>query len=348
MSRIDSLDAETLARLQQQFAESFEKERRRRERYGYVRPIIATTFKGYRLVAVGSTLHWSGTWKSVPDFLSDYLKTTLGPDWGTAEIQRPFAERHPILQWYDSLCRFQQEHSSSKNADGLYCGVKDGPTAAYFQLAYDLYVLADHLKLQERIVKRLKHPRLFQGARYELAVATHCIRAGFDIEHEDEEDKSKKHPEFIATHKETGQAIAVEAKSRHRGGILGYPGEKQENPRVGVTKIVRSARAKAEVTQLPFVVFVDLNLPPSNGAEIRELGWFQELLREIEKRDEEGPDSCNLVMFTNHPQHYGAEAAPNPGSDRLSVVSLNPRIPVDHPQAGPAPVRWTVDGLGLT
>jgi len=333
MSLPGELDAEALARIQMQLAESVEKERRRRQEYGYVRPIIATTFKGYRLVAVGSTLHWSETWKTVPDFLDDYIKTKLGPDWGTSEIQKPLAERHPILQWYNSLCRFQKAHSSSKSADGLYSGIRDGPTAAYFQLAYDLYVVADNLKLQERIVARLKHPRLFQGARYELTVATHCIRAGFDIEHEDEEDKSTKHPEFIATHKETGQAIAVEAKSRHRPGVLGYPGEKQDNPKTGVTRLLRLARAKAEATQLPYVVFVDLNLPPSEGADIRELGWFQELLREIMDHAEEGPDPCNMLMFTNQPQHYGAEMAPNPRTDRVSMVSPNPKIPIEHPEA---------------
>jgi hypothetical protein len=333
MSHSDGLDGEALVRIEKEFAANFEKERRRIDRYGYVRPIIAATFKGYRLVAVGSTLHWSQSWKTVADFLFDYIKTTLGPEWGMAEIQKPLAERHPILQWYDSLCRFQKARSSSKNAEGLSGGPKDGPTAAYCQLAYDLYVLADHLKLQNRIVERLKHPQLFQGARYELAVATHCIRAGFDIEYEDEEDKSSKHPEFIATHKETGQVIAVEAKSRHRPGVLGRPGEMQKSPRTGITRILRQARAKAQAVQRPYAVFVDLNLPPSEGAEIRELGWFQELLREIEKQDEEGQYPCNLLMFTNHPQHYGAEGAPNPGWDRVSVVSLNPKTPVAHPQA---------------
>jgi hypothetical protein len=328
------LDAEALARIQHQLAESVEKVRRRTEKYGYVRPIIATTFNSYRLVAVGNTLYWSETWKTVPDFLDYYIKTMLGQEWGTAEMQKPLADRHPLLQWYNSVCRLQRANSNSKDAEGLYCGAKDGPSAAYYQLAYDLYVLADHLKLQKRIVARLKHPQLFQGARYELTVATHCIRARFDIEHEDEEDKSTKHPEFIATHKETGQAIAVEAKSRHRPGVLGFPGERQENPKAGLTSLLRAAFAKAEAIQLPYVVFVDLNLPPSEGADLRELGWFQEVLREIGQLAEEGsPDPCNLLIFTNQPQHYGAEAAPNPGSDRVSVLSLNPKTPVEHPRA---------------
>ena len=78
-----------------------------------------------------------------------------------------------------------------------------------------------------------------------------------------------------------------------------------------------------------------LNLPPTEVDDIRELEWFQELLREIKKprEDEEGRHPHNLLMFTNHPQHYGAEAAPNPESDRVSVLSLKPRTPVEHPEA---------------
>jgi len=34
------------------------------------------------------------------DFLSDYVKQTLGGDWGNAEIAKPLSERHPVMQWY--------------------------------------------------------------------------------------------------------------------------------------------------------------------------------------------------------------------------------------------------------
>lgn len=166
-----------------------------------------------------------------------------------------------------------------------------------------------------------------------MSVATHCIRAGFDITHEDEEDKSTRHPEFIAIHRETGQALAVEAKSRHRPGVLGRPGERQEKPKAGVRRILNQALAKS--TQLPYAVFVDLNLPPSEATDIRELGWIQELISEIDKRrdDKEGRHPYNLLMFTNYPQHYGADAAPNPGSQYVLVLSLKPRTPLEYPQS---------------
>jgi hypothetical protein len=67
----------------------------------------------------------------------------------------------------------------------------------------------------------------FQGARHELFAEATCLRAGFSIEHEDETDGSTRHAEFTATHKATGQTVSVEAKSKHRLGILGFPGARQ-------------------------------------------------------------------------------------------------------------------------
>ena len=76
----------------------------------------------------------------------------------------------------------------------------------------------------------------FQGVRYELFVAATCIRAGFDIAYEDETDKTKKHPEFVATHRLTGQKISVEAKRRHRQDILGFNSQKESEPLIKVRK----------------------------------------------------------------------------------------------------------------
>jgi SEC-C motif-containing protein len=326
-----SIDQAELLREHRRVMEDFE--RRKRDHattYGYVRPVISTIVGDTRFVAVGSTVHWSKTWKTVPDFLSEYIKRTLGEEWGTAEIRKPLADRHPILQWYDSLCRLQERNKASLNSAGLYTGVKDGPTAAYYQLAYDLYVLADHQKLQERIIERLKRSDQFQGARYELSAATHCIRAGFDLEHEDETDRSTKHPEFVAQHIATGQKIAVEAKSRHRPGVLGQPGEMQEEPKAAVRRILKRALEKSPPH--PYAVFVDLNLPPTEVSDIREVPWIQELQRELKDAPPEG-HPYNVLMFTNYPHHYGAEAAPNPGPGYVTVLSLKPRMPVQHPKA---------------
>jgi uncharacterized protein YchJ len=328
------LDSETLARIQHQLSAKIERERRRLEDYGYVRPVISTTVKGCRIVAVGSTVYYSEKWKTVVDFLSYYAKEVLGGDWANREIEtKPLEERHPILQLYNSWCRFQQRHKTVKSPGGLHHGEADGPAAAYLQLAYDLYVLGDHLKLQESLVARLKHPDQFQGARHELAVATHCIRAGFDIVHEDERDPTRQHPEFVATHKATGQVIAVEAKSRHRPGVLGFPGQPEESPKAGVRRVLQ--RALEKEIGLPYAVFVDLNLPPTEVDDVHDVPWLHELVAEVEglPTGEDGKHPYNFLMFTNHPEHYGAEAANKPGSDRVSMFSRKPRFQVRHPKA---------------
>src|SRR5260370_9983010 len=83
-------------------------ERIRKMQQGLGRPIVATRLNDYQIVAVGKTIHWSNKWKTFPEFLADYMKTKLGPDWGNAELAKPFADRHPLLQWYHDYCLYQQ------------------------------------------------------------------------------------------------------------------------------------------------------------------------------------------------------------------------------------------------
>jgi hypothetical protein len=39
-----------------------------------------------------------GSAETFPDFLGEYMKRKLGSDWGNAEIVKPLAERHPLMQ----------------------------------------------------------------------------------------------------------------------------------------------------------------------------------------------------------------------------------------------------------
>jgi hypothetical protein len=69
----------------------------------------------------------------------------------------------------------------------------------------------------------LKDINQFQGARYEIYVTASFVRAGFEVELENETERTTSHCEFTATHR-TGAKYSVEAKSRHRQGILGREG----------------------------------------------------------------------------------------------------------------------------
>lgn len=307
-------------------------ERERRARFGEVRPVIQTDHKGHKFVAVGSELLCSTRWRTFPDFLADYIKRVLDPAWGKAELNKPVEERHQIMKWYDGMCRYQ--HTQQPGPDGLYGTVPNGPMRAYLLLAYDLYTLRHHSALQNVVVRRLKHKDQFQGARHELFAATTCIRAGCDIEYEDEGDSSRKHPELIATHRATGQMFAVEAKSRHRPGVLGHPGEPQspDELRAGIERLLQNALAKP-ATQ-PYVIFFDLNLPPSSG-HVFQSSWFEEVGDSVARIGDAhvGGDPFNLIVFSNQPDHYLQDNVPSPGGTILSVIGHNPRIPVTHPEA---------------
>ena len=80
------------------------KEHQRTEQQGLGKPINAAKMdNGHQFVAVKNRLLHSRKWKTFHDFLGDYLKDAVGSEWGNAELQRPFDQRHPILVWYHKL-----------------------------------------------------------------------------------------------------------------------------------------------------------------------------------------------------------------------------------------------------
>ena len=296
-----------------------------------MRPIIHADWKGKKWIAVGDTLHASDQWKTFLDFLWDHIIFVLGRDWGRAELQKDPAARHPIVDWFARTCDLQAQASQSKGPDGVYALKPNGVAAAYFNLAYDLYVLRHHQALLDDVVRRLKLHDQFQGARYELLVTATCIRAGFDIEHEDETDNSRKHPEFRATHRATGQCVWIEAKSKHRPGVLGHTGErKTSEPRANVKRLLRDAAAKGP--DGPYVVFVDVNVPPSDASVI-DTAWCKACLDSFCDLGDSSAGSSepfNLAIFTNHPYHYGADGDAASGFSYAAIFAQHPRHSVAH------------------
>jgi SEC-C motif len=192
----------------------------RQQQQGLGRPIISTDWNSHKVVAVRDRLMWSDKWKTFPDFLADYMKNVLGADWGNAEIAKPFEERHPIMQWHDGYCHYQQTLAPG-NPGEVFTGEMNGVAACYLGLAYSLYLIEHNAELQGRLVARLKNLANFQGAYYELMVASIIIRAGFELVLEDEADRHSKHCEFAAVSKRTDKRYWVEAKMRAVAGVLG-------------------------------------------------------------------------------------------------------------------------------
>ncbi len=197
---------------------------------------------------------------------------------------------------------------------------------AYLTLAYDLYVLKHHQLLQGKLIKRLKDHNNFHGARYELLVAATFIRAGFDIDFEDERDGRSKHPEFVATHKASGHKFDVEAKKRNRKTKLNKEDFDSSGAKISIGSLLSNAFLKFR--RRPFIVCIDMDIPPYAGNPFQQ-NWSREILESPDKsggRNREGKDCFNVIFFTNHPVDYTLE---EPSSfNYLLMISQVPDIEI--------------------
>jgi hypothetical protein len=286
------------------------RERIRQTQQGLGKPVISAQWQGHQFVAVGNTLHYSKTWKTFIDFLSDYLKTKIGSEWGNAEIAKPLAERHPLMQWYDALCRLQRKYITTPGQPSKM--PVTGVAACYFSVAYGLYLLDHNAELQARLIRRLKDPGNFQGAYYELQIASAFLLAGFTLALEDETDPTQKHCEFNATSPVTGKRYWVEAKMRAVAGELGRTtadGTKSSNPLSSLIKHLN--RALAKPADCERMIFLDLNAEMS--ADVSDdnppafVGTVNKRLRDYEKN--ELPDGEKAyVLVTNLNFHKNLDA----------------------------------------
>ena len=309
------------------FREMQKKEKERKKKYGDVKSIIQAEASGMRFVAIGDAILNSNKWNTFIDFLMSYLFYVFGEEWLKAEKVKKRSEQHPVMQWKYSISQFQNQQE--KNKDELYCSIPSGPFQAFITLAYDLYLLKHHMRLQDSIVQRLKIVDQFQGARYELFSASTMIRAGFDIHHEEKFEKGKKIVEFIAVHKESGEKVAIEAKSRHRPGVLGHAGTKETSNtiRVRVGQLINSAITKKP--NLPFFIFIDLNLPPKKMTVFDD-PKLRELIKTLNTapKSPEGRDYFNMILYTNFPYHYGDELKVYPDNHLSVAISQKPLYPL--------------------
>jgi len=287
--------AESLAQTQLLLARHEAREHQRRLMQGFGRPIISVESHGYRIVAIGKQLRWSKSWRTFPDFLSDYIKYTLTSEWGNAELKKPEAGRHPLLGWYRKVGEFQQ--SQPKSADGIVRAQMTGAARAYLGLAYDLYLCAHNAGLPELLLTRLRNAQTFEGALYEAYVIGILAKAGFRIELEDESDSTRSHCELTATHQGTGRKFSVEAKAV--SSISTRAGASTELPRIR-GKLHEALRKQADHERL---VFIELN-----RAELGTPGnvpdWVQNVdaelaLAEKELTVEGSPAPPAYVFVTN-------------------------------------------------
>jgi len=313
----------------ERFQEHQRKENERTSKFGQIRSDIGTNYKGYKFVAVGSRLFYSKKWKYFPDFLLEYLPTTLGEEWHQTELLKPLKEQHQFVILRKKAHEFLEKHKE----EGQRGVIPNGFLAAYLTLAYDLYVVENNGRLDDELLRRLKHRDHFQGARHEVFAEATCLRAGYTVKHEDETDRSKRHVEFTAIHKATRQKISVEAKSKHRRGVLGFRGEPQQEKELRLRFGVLIRDAIKKNPSHPLVIFLDTNLPiavaekifgPASTNPLTPPRMFMKMCDRIRK-EHNGRDPYNLVVLSNHPHHYAKEEEADPRKHLLSIMS---RIPI--------------------
>ena len=298
------------ARMQAAFRQMEAQRLRKEQQQGRGKGIISADFKGHKVVAVGSEVHFSKKVLTFHDFLIEYVRKTFDRDWGKAEYQKPYEERHPIMQW-DYKVVEHQKSSGSKERE-VTSAAMTGAVASYLQLGYDLYTLAHNVELQQRMVNRLMNRDQFHGAYYELYVTASLIRAGYDVELEDEEDGSTSHCEFTARHRETGKSFSVEAKARHVAGQLGID---EEHGTIQPDKIRLWARIKSALKKRADhvrIVFVDVNVDEKIFGNEDFMVWMRPALEELRRiadnmKIEGSPAPPAYVFLTNHPYHYDIE-----------------------------------------
>jgi hypothetical protein len=310
-----------------------EHERQQQERrrlYGHVRPEIAADFQGYKFVAIGNILLYmpSDRCRFLTDVLLAYVPQLFGKPWFDGEIAKPPNDRHPVMQWRIKGMNYM--NAQSRLPDGSYGATPTGPLLAYLTLAYDLYVVAHNARLDSGVVERLKQMDQFQGARHELFAEATCLRAGFKIEHEDEKDRSIRHAEFTATHLATGQTISVEAKSKHRPGVLGRAGTREPvddvNLRFG--HLLNDSVAKNPAH--PLVVFLDMNMPfEAANRFLSSIPPHPFILRTLNRMRKEhgGKDPITQVVITSHPSHYTRDDEIPPHGHVIGQISQTPLKP---------------------
>jgi len=285
-------------------------ERIRQTQQGLGRPIISFRLKDHQMVAVGNTVYHSAQWKTFPDFLCHYIKVKLTAEWGNAEIAKPLAERHPIMQWYDAFCRYQAATIPipGEPAEAETTGV----VACYLGLAYSLYLMDHNVELQDRLIRRLKDPGNFQGAYYETIIANVLVRAGFELTLEEETDPSRKHCEFAAVSKLTRRKYWVEAKMRAVAGLLGRTdsdGGSDTDPLSRLGRLVSRALAKPAADER--LIFIDINAAGDDQSG-GEPAWHPRAVARLERYEREQlPAGASAYVFvTNLPFHRMLDRRP--------------------------------------
>lgn len=302
----------------------------------YIHPVV---WQGGKVWAIGSRVYpGRRREETFHEFILHVLRSELGKEWYERQLALPEQDRHFVMECFAKWSSFTKSHTNpaALMAPGVYSADPNGSVLYLLALAWDVATLIHTTALPEKLMSRLRSHDQFQGARYEVAIAAMFARLDCEIVFQDEAENlgGNKRVEFIATHRPTGQEIAVEAKSRHRAGVLNRPGERAvdflaKDARAVKQLFVRALEKAPEST--PFIIFLDINAPVNDaGMEGR---WQRDLrtwLDEMPPATAEDPCAYNGLYVTNFSTHYD-EGAITRGTEGAFQIPTQVRTPLKAP-----------------
>jgi len=287
-------------------------------------PQIQADFQGQKLRAERNKIYRRPKEETFQDFLINHLLWFLGEEWFNNEMKKKPEERHVILRWRHERSEQLLKHAPpDADATGPLKAPMTGGAKALLVLANDVLQLAQALDAPPKVSTRLGDMHEFQGARYEILVASLFARCGFQIGFID--DATKRNPEFIAS--KGSEKIAVEAKSRHRAGVLHERGAFADDAPAEIKRLYESALGQ-NPGGMPFVVFVDVNLPLTPEVPINQKDWVREAMQAFEhRRQEERTDPDTALILTNFGWYFSRDPRLAPG-EFMPARHENPAYPI--------------------
>jgi hypothetical protein len=308
--------------LQAKHQQAQEYDRRLRDEFGvHVNYVSPVQWQHDKVWAIGSRVYPARPAKETfHEFILHVLRQTLGEPWRAAQAALAEDERHFVFKCFEQLSVFLTEHTGPEELarEGQVSAEPNGWVRYLISLAWDVATLIQAGEPPDELIDRLRDRDNYQGARYEIAIAAIFARLDCSIRWLDADPalRTVKHVEFEATHRPTGQTFAVEAKSRHRAGVLNHPGTPDpDNPLRADARAVRrlflNAVEKAP-DDMPFFVFLDINAPSAADAD-----WQADVQRWMGRLPEptaEAPDVFNATYITNFSPHYDADDVSHGGA----------------------------------
>jgi hypothetical protein len=323
--------------LQDKMRHSREYDRILRDEYGvYINYVSPIPWQGRKVWAIGSRLYTNRRPnETYHEFILDVLRSTLGEEWRATQAALPDADQHFVFRCFEQLRAFKAAHADPDKLArrGQFSADMNGWVRYLLSLAWDIATLIHAGEPPPEMIDRLRDHAQYQGARYEIAIAAIFARLDCSIRWLDADPalQKAKHVEFEAQHRPTGQTVAVEAKSRHRSGVLNQPGQVDANAPLRkdqqmVRRLFNKAVEKAP-ENMPYFVFVDINAPSDTQAQWQ--AGVRHWMDRMPAPTTDQPAEYNATYFTNFSPHYDGDDL-SAGVNWLGVWPVYTRNRLEH------------------